>query len=108
MKKSRKNDIESIKVNPFLSLMYYKLSFSAWRKRTRRNALLRQRGQDPYKHQLNSQDNSSLKSEQTFRIESVSSEEWEEGKRNLHEEMKEEIKGNRFTEELNEQHIKRT
>ena len=89
-KKSRQNDIESIKVNPFLSMMFYKLSFSAWRKRTRRNQLLRMRGQDPARHRLTSEDMSSLRSEETFRIEEVSSDEdAEEEKIVLNEEAKE-------------------
>lgn len=46
-KKSVKNERESVKVNPFLSLMYYKLSFKSWRSKTRRNNVLRQNGQDP-------------------------------------------------------------
>ncbi|CAI2366067.1 unnamed protein product [Moneuplotes crassus] len=76
MKTSRNKDIDSIKVNPFLSLMYFKLSFSAWRKRTLRNQILRERGQDPRFHRLTSEDSilSSLsRSEETFKIEYLSS-----------------------------------
>ena len=46
-KKSSKNERESVKVNPFLSLMYYKLSFKSWRSKTRRNNILSQNGQNP-------------------------------------------------------------
>lgn len=74
-RKSRELDIESIKVNPFLSMMYFKLSFKAWRKRTRRNELLRQRGQNPSMIRLTSEDESSLRSEETFKMELVDSEE---------------------------------
>ncbi|CAI2364628.1 unnamed protein product [Moneuplotes crassus] len=76
--KNKNNDTEFLKVNPFLTLMYFKLSFSAWRKRTRRNQLLRERGLDPRVHRLTSEDCSSLRSEETFKIEYVSSEESEE------------------------------
>lgn len=72
-KKSREIDIESIKVNPFLSMMYFKLSFNAWRKRTRRNELLRQRGENPSMRRLTSEDESSLRSEETYKMEIVDS-----------------------------------
>ena len=45
-KKSSKNERESVKVNPFLSLMYYKLSFKSWRSNTFKNNIRRQNGQN--------------------------------------------------------------
>ena len=45
-KKSFKNEREGVKVNPFLSLMYYKLSFKSWRSKTFNNNIRRQNGQN--------------------------------------------------------------
>lgn len=47
IKKATDKEKENIKVNPFLSLMYYKLSFKTWRTKTRKNKIIRQSGKSP-------------------------------------------------------------
>ena len=88
IKKSIKDERESIKVNPFLTLMYYKMSFKAWRSRTRKNELMRRNGQVPGEFMdesstFSSEDSEDYKteySERTFRMEEIIDEEEEEKK----------------------------
>ena len=77
IKKSKINEIESIKVNPFLTMMYYKSSFRAWRRKTRKNEILRRNGQDPDKVEDDSDDDDSMRSEYTYKVEIVESDEEE-------------------------------
>ena len=85
------DDKESIKVNPFLTLMYYKMSFKAWRSRTRKNELMRKNGQVPGEFADSSESFSSEDSdrseeckseysEKTFRMEEINDEDEEEKK----------------------------
>jgi hypothetical protein len=74
-KKTKEMDIEYIKVNPFLSMMYFNLSFKAWRNRTRRSTYINNRKQDPTVENEVFDDESSLRSEETFRMSLVDSDE---------------------------------
>jgi len=66
---------DRIKVNPFLSMMYFNMSFKIWLKRARRNMRNQDRG-----HMISAEtisDDEDNWSEHTFRIEEVSSDEEE-------------------------------
>lgn len=89
IKASKLADIEHIKVNPFLSLMYYKLSFKAWRKITRKNQIIRQRG--TFDSNEENSDTESFESDYTIKVEEISDEE-ELVKNETVEEAKEELK----------------
>jgi hypothetical protein len=89
MKKSMNKERESLKVNPFLSLMYYKMSFKAWRTKTRKNQILRKNGIDPEEEKQNeSIVEESEYSEYTVKIEEMNEE--EEQKDNMVEDSRKE------------------
>jgi hypothetical protein len=95
IKASKLIDIEHIKVNPFLSLMYYKLSFKAWRKATRKNQIIRQQG--TFEPSEDNSDVESFVSDYTYKVEEVSDEEEfvkKDTVKEAKEETKEEVKQN--------------